>query len=65
MPKDASKNVDRYKVRGGQLNEYEYQKNQGEATEEKTPPFPNKTKATKTGAEGSKKSGSANRAGTE
>ena len=25
MPKDATKNVDRYKVRGGQLNEYEYE----------------------------------------
>lgn len=25
MPKDATKNVDRYKVRGGHLNEYEYQ----------------------------------------
>ena len=28
MPKDATKNVDRYKVRGGQLNEFEYTKNQ-------------------------------------
>ena len=28
MPKDASKNVDRYKVRGGQLNEFEYTENQ-------------------------------------
>jgi hypothetical protein len=65
MPKDASKNVDRYKVRGGQLNEYEYQKNQGETAEEKTPLFPNKTKATNKSAEGSKKSGSANRAGTD
>ena len=25
MPKDATKNVDRYKVRGGQFNDYEYQ----------------------------------------
>ena len=24
MPKDASKNIDRYKIRGGQLNEFEY-----------------------------------------
>ena len=30
MPKDASKNVDRYKVRGGQLNEFEYAENQKE-----------------------------------
>jgi hypothetical protein len=27
MPKDATKNVDRYKVRGGQLNEYEVEQN--------------------------------------
>ena len=26
MPKDASKNVDRYKVRGGQMNEYDFEK---------------------------------------
>jgi len=29
MPKDPAKNVDRYKVRGGTINEYEYQENQG------------------------------------
>ena len=29
MPKDPTKNVDRYKVRGGQLNEFEYTENQG------------------------------------
>ena len=28
MPKDATKNVDRYKVRGGQFNEFEYSENQ-------------------------------------
>ena len=28
MPKDTTKNVDRYKVRGGQLNEFEYSENQ-------------------------------------
>jgi hypothetical protein len=28
MPKDASKNVDRYKVRGGDINEFEYHQNQ-------------------------------------
>ena len=27
MPKDATKNVDRYKVRGGQLNEFELAEN--------------------------------------
>ena len=26
MPKDATKNVDRYKVRGGHLNEYGFEK---------------------------------------
>lgn len=26
MPKDATKNVDRYKIRGGSLNEYDFQK---------------------------------------
>jgi hypothetical protein len=33
MPKDASKNVDRYKVRGGQMNEYEFE--QGKAADKK------------------------------
>ena len=28
MPKDASKNIDRYKIQGGQLNEFEYAANQ-------------------------------------
>jgi hypothetical protein len=27
MPKDATKNVDRYKVRGGELNEFEFTQN--------------------------------------
>ena len=31
MPKDATKNVDRYKVRGGTLNEYEVE--QGKTAE--------------------------------
>ena len=30
MPKDPTKNVDRYKIRGGVLNEYEYHENQQE-----------------------------------
>lgn len=54
MPKDASKNVDRYKVRGGQLNEYEYQKNQAETAAEKKPDT-DKAKATKNPAKGTKK----------
>ena len=28
MPKDPKKNVDRYKIRGGDINEFEYDKNQ-------------------------------------
>jgi hypothetical protein len=28
MPKDANKNIDRYKIRGGTLNEFEYSENQ-------------------------------------
>jgi type II secretory pathway component GspD/PulD (secretin) len=28
MPKDPTENIDRYKVRGGHLNEYEFQRNQ-------------------------------------
>jgi hypothetical protein len=33
MPKDATKNVDRYKIRGGTLNEYEFQ--QGKTADKK------------------------------
>lgn len=36
MPKDATKNVDRYKVRGGQLNEFDYSRNQEEFAEQGT-----------------------------
>ena len=36
MPKDATKNVDRYKVRGGQLNEFDYSKNQEQFAEQDT-----------------------------
>jgi hypothetical protein len=35
MPKDASKNVDRYKVRGGQLNEFELAENRKALAEKK------------------------------
>jgi hypothetical protein len=34
MPKDATKNVDRYKVRGGELNEFDFHQNQGEFAEQ-------------------------------
>ena len=30
MPKDASKNIDRYKIRGGDINEFEFHKSQEE-----------------------------------
>ena len=33
MPKDAKKNVDRYKIRGGDLNEFEFHNNQGDVKE--------------------------------
>jgi len=57
MPKDATKNVDRYKVRGGTLNEFEFTENQEEFSGQKsegdrklipgTPPEKKATKATK------------------
>lgn len=34
MPKDPVRNVDRYKVRGGHLNEFEYHQNQGAVSEQ-------------------------------
>jgi hypothetical protein len=35
MPKDPTKNVDRYKIRGGDINEFEYDQNQQAFTEPK------------------------------
>ena len=32
MPKDATKNIDRYKIRGGQLNEFDFHQNQEDLT---------------------------------
>lgn len=37
MPKDAKKNVDRYKIRGGDLNEFEFHKNQAQVKEAAVP----------------------------
>lgn len=34
MPKDVTKNIDRYKIRGGQLNEFDFQQNQADLAEE-------------------------------
>ena len=36
MPKDPTKNVDRYKIRGGQLNEFEYTQSQKALAENKS-----------------------------
>ena len=36
MPKDATKNIDRYKIRGGQLNEFELHQNQEEYVKEQS-----------------------------
>ena len=33
MPKDAKKNVDRYKIQGGELNEFEFHQNQAQVRE--------------------------------
>ena len=33
MPKDVTKNVDRYKVRGGELNEFDFHQNQEQFVE--------------------------------
>jgi hypothetical protein len=30
MPKDPKRNVDRYKIRGGEINEFEFHQNQAE-----------------------------------
>ena len=38
MPKDAKKNVDRYKIRGGDLNEFEFAQNQAAFAVEQAEP---------------------------
>ena len=35
MPKDATKNIDRYKIRGGQLNEFDFHQNQEDYAKDK------------------------------
>ena len=42
MPKDPTKNIDRYKIRGGDLNEFEFRQNQARVKE---PVFGAKTAA--------------------
>ena len=34
MPKDPAKNIDRYQLAGGELNEFEFQHNQQELAEQ-------------------------------
>ena len=34
MPKDPTRNIDRYQIRGGHVNEFEYSQHQGEMTRE-------------------------------
>ena len=36
MPKDATKNIDRYKIRGGQLNEFDFHQNQEQVAEQQS-----------------------------
>ena len=49
MPKDAKKNIDRYKIRGGDLNEFEFSQNQARVkesfpgTDKSTPPMKDST----------------------
>ena len=51
MPKDPKKNVDRFKVRGGQINEYDFSRQQQAVTERtKGGGKMNKPKAGKSGA---------------
>ena len=57
MPKDPKKNVDRYQIRGGDINQFEYDQNQAAFAEQKDrasanliPGTPPEKKATKKAA---------------
>ena len=39
MPKDPTKNIFQYKIRGGHLNEFEFQQNQGQVKEQHDRPW--------------------------
>jgi hypothetical protein len=41
VPKDPTKNIDRYKIEGGHLNEFEFQKQQEELAEQRNQPLDN------------------------
>jgi hypothetical protein len=43
MPKDPKRNIQSYQIEGGHLNEFEFQKSQGEMTEEAELPFADET----------------------
>ena len=57
MPKDAKKNVDRYKIQGGELNEFEFQQNQAQVKE----PVSGRKKSAKPGKGGTTKKTAANK----
>jgi hypothetical protein len=42
MPKDPKRNIQRYQLRGGHLNEFEFQKSQSEVAEDSEFPFSEK-----------------------
>ena len=46
MPKDATKNVDRYKIRGGHLNEHEFEAQKGAEKKQKATPKQKVSKST-------------------
>ena len=43
MPKDPKKNLQRYQIQGGHLNEFEFQRNQSKLAEESDLPFADQT----------------------
>jgi hypothetical protein len=43
MPKDPKRNIPNYQLQGGHLNEFEFQKSQGEMAEESELPFTGET----------------------
>jgi hypothetical protein len=43
MPKDPKRNIQSYQLRGGDLNEFEFQKSQSEMAEEPALPFTDET----------------------
>ena len=51
MPKDPTRNITRYKIRGSHLNEFEFHKHQGEMAEEFQPPEDEGRKSRSTQAE--------------